>query len=576
MARTIYNKLVRDCIPDIIRSEGKNPLTSVVPEADRLRHLSLKLLEEAHEVFRCGDESEFVKEAADLIEVLRALASAHGVNWERVEAERVARARELGGFSQGVFLQSVQDGRGRNRSEPSLPVTPCLLTRDGSPSLLDVLRRELGNSRHCRIATAFYTRGMLNQLMRPFDGFLEQGGQLQILTSVMNNFNNPDDLVHLRRELPQCEIHIYYPGHGDGEERFASLPRPFHLKSFLFEKLDGQHSLIVGSSNLTTGGLEGNEEWNLYSNSEVNLSFSINDARSIYETARIEFDRHWAQESVEVTNTFLDSYRPRWERTRTARRILWDQIATRSVEEIRPRPAQKEAIQELDIRRRLGVRKAAIIAATGLGKTHLAAFDFKQSGMRSLLFIVHRENILREAREVFRQVLGDPKLGVILSGKRKAAERKAALRPGTSVFAMIQTLSRPDVLHQFNPHQFDYVVVDEFHHSKAASYQTVLDHFNPRFFLGLTATPERMDGRDILEFCDFNVAYEARLFDAIDQGWLAPFQYFAIQSIFHCMCFGLSVRSTFSTTILYERTALSSFSTCCSKFSPGVPSRFRS
>lgn len=529
MARTIYNKLVRDFVPEIIRSEGANPVTSVLQDADRLHHLYLKLLEEAHEVFRSGDEShKFVEEAADLVEVLRALASQLGVSWEEVEVQRIAREQQFGGFSRCVFLQCVQAGQSGSGADDSHPDTPCLLTRCSSPSLLDVLRRELANSQHCRIATAFCTRGMLNQLMRPFEGFLEQGGRLQILTSVMNNFNNPDDLAHLRRELVECELRVFYPGIGDGEERFARPPAPFHLKSFLFEKPDDRHSIIVGSSNLTAGGLEGNEEWNLYSNSEVNLPFSVDDSRSIYETARGEFDRHWTQESVDVTNTFLESYRPRWERMQAARRVLRDQIATISHERISPRPAQKKAMQELAIRRRVGIRKAAVIGATGLGKTHLAAFDFKQSSMQNVLFIVHRENILREARNVFRRVLEDPKLGVILSGKTKAAERQAARRSRTSVFAMIQTLSRPDVLSQFNPYQFDYVVIDEFHHSEAASYQKVLDYFDPGFFLGLTATPERMDGRDVLRFCDYNVAYEARLFDAIDQGWLTPFQYFAI------------------------------------------------
>jgi HKD family nuclease len=186
--------------------------------------------------------------------------------------------------------------------------------------LLDVLRRELANSRHCRIATAFCTRAMLNQLLRPFEAFLERGGRLQILTSVMNNFNNPDDLVHLRRQLEQSEVRIFYPGTEDPPDRFARPPAPFHLKSFLFEKLDDRHSLIVGSSNLTTGGLQGNEEWNLYSNSEVNLAFNADDARTIYDAARVEFDRHWSDESVEITPDFLEAYRPRWERAQAARR----------------------------------------------------------------------------------------------------------------------------------------------------------------------------------------------------------------------------------------------------------------
>jgi ERCC4-related helicase len=111
---------------------------------------------------------------------------------------------------------------------------------------------------------------------------------------------------------------------------------------------------------------------------------------------------------------------------------------------------------------------------------------------------------------VFRQVTQDDDFGVILSGNTPRDERDAALQERTSVFAMIQTLSRPEWLARFSPNHFDYVVIDEFHHSEAASYQKVLAHFDPEFLLGLTATPERMDGRDVLRFCDFNIAYEAR------------------------------------------------------------------
>ncbi len=202
MKRATYNKLVRDGIPEILQKEGLTVRTSIVPQPDRAYHLYLKLLEECHQLFRSGNRAEFVREAADLLEVVRALATANGVDWETIEAERVAREQELGGFSEGVFLLCVQNNKRGRRPADDASVTPCLLTRRSSPSLLDVLGRELANSCRCRIAVAFCTRGMLNQLMRPFERFLAQGGRLQILTSVMNNFNNPDDLLHVQDELP--------------------------------------------------------------------------------------------------------------------------------------------------------------------------------------------------------------------------------------------------------------------------------------------------------------------------------------------------------------------------------------
>jgi superfamily II DNA or RNA helicase/SOS-response transcriptional repressor LexA len=489
---------------------------------ERLHCLKLKLLEEVHQLFLSTDRGGFLSEAAGVVEILHAMAAEHGIEWDEIEQ---ARANGCGGCAADVFLHAVY---GESAPHDQEPATPHLLINGQSPSLLEVLRRELHGSRTCQVATAFCTRAMLNVLLRPFEDFLARGGELSLLTSVMNNFNNPDDLLHLRHQLPACRLRIYYPGEGDGPDRFAAVPSPFHLKCFLFEKHDGRNALIVGSSNLTAGGLGRNEEWNLYSNSEVNLPFRLDDDRSIFETARQQFRRYWETDSVELSEDFLEVYRARWQRARLVADKLRERLPTSPPPPPRPRPAQVEALEALGVRRRLGIRRCAVIAATGLGKTHLAAFDFRQSAARNVLFIAHRETILREAREVFRNVLGDPDFGVVLSRTASAEERRAACRGRASAFAMIQTLSRRNFLKQFDPRQFDYVVVDEFHHSEAATYRAVLDHFEPRFLLGLTATPERMDGRDVLRLCDYNVAYEARLFDAIDQGWLVPFQYFAL------------------------------------------------
>ena len=522
-----YGNLVRDRLPEVIRSTGATPVVSIVPKCDRLHHLRLKMLEEVHNLFRSADQASFLKDAADVVEVLRAMAQEYGIAWGQVEQARTVEASERGSFDEGVFLHTVYE-QGTSIAPDSVElITPSLVISGASPSLLDVLRRELHTSYLCKIATAFCTRAMLNVLLRPFDQFLARGGELYLLTSVMNHFNDPDDLLHLRGELPDCRLRIFYPGQGDGAQRFLAAPAPFHLKCFLFHKQDGRHALIIGSSNLTGGGLARNEEWNLYSNSEVNLPFRLGDSRTIFDTAEETFRGYWERDAVEVTDEFLAAYRPRWEQSHRATQSLRDTIALSLPAIPRPRQPQVRALASLALRREYGICRCAVIGATGLGKTHLAAFDFQQSGMANVLFVAHRENILREAQDVFRCVLRDAHFGIVLSGQSSASERQAARADNQSVFAMIQTLSRAR-LKQFARYQFDYVVVDEFHHSEAASYRRVLEYFKPRFLLGLTATPERMDGRDVLRWCDYNIAYEARLFDAIEQGWLAPFQYFAV------------------------------------------------
>ncbi|MGV8125368.1 MAG: DEAD/DEAH box helicase family protein [Candidatus Xenobiia bacterium LiM19] len=147
---------------------------------------------------------------------------------------------------------------------------------------------------------------------------------------------------------------------------------------------------------------------------------------------------------------------------------------------------------------------------------------FRQSGCGSLLFIAHRENLLEQARMAFGAILSNAGFGSIYGGGRDLPEQRDAL------FAMVQTLGRPENLERFSRDEFEYIVIDEFHHSMADSYRRILEHFTPSFLLGLTATPERLDGRDVLSLCDYNVACEVRLLDAVDRGWLSPFQYFAV------------------------------------------------
>ncbi len=407
-------------------------------------------------------------------------------------------------------------------------IHPELITPSSADSLFDILLRELSLSRRVYIATAFYDRGAVNMLLKPFQAFIGKGGEIFFLTSVMNHFNNPDVLRHLSEKVPGCRIRIYDPETSGDRLRDPLHPPPFHVKSYLFEHPDKTHSMIIGSSNLTRAGLLQNCEWNYFSNLEINTRFG---GRSISQKALHEFMLYWETKSFPVNDRFLNQYRPIWEKHRRLQKnLVREEQAAYRTQRPRPEPlpAQTEALESLDRFRLNRIDKAAVIAAPGVGKTYLSAFDFKASGLPNVLYIAHRENILQQSIGTFRHVLDNPAFGIILTGNASAADRKKALTSGSSVFATVQTLSQSQVLHSFAPDHFAYMIVDEFHHSAAESYRRVIEHFTPRFFLGMTATPERMDGRDVLRFCDYNVAYETRLLDAVDKGWLAPFQYFAV------------------------------------------------
>ena len=338
----------------------------------------------------------------------------------------------------------------------------------------------------------------------------------------MGNINRPDYLLHLQKFVEGIKVRVFHPP----GIPFERNPPNFHAKAYLFERSDKNGSIIIGSSNFTDAGFSSNVEWNYYSCSEVNLAFS---KVSPFQEALNEFERVWRKLSVEVTDEFLIGYRKRWRPpVPTPAEELFEEVGPfdagerLSLQKVLPNQAQREALENLIAFRRDGACKVAVIAATGVGKTYLSAFDFKQSGHKRLLFVAHRENILNRARHTFGSVMDNKSYGVILGGGNHIE------KPAEAVFAMIQTIARKEHLYSFPKNYFDYVVVDEFHHAEAAGYRRVLDHFQPRFLLGLTATPERMDGRDVLAICDYNVAYEVRLFDAIDKGWLTPFQYYAV------------------------------------------------
>lgn len=523
-----YRKLVRDKINDIILSSGKEPVVRQLDDAEYLYFLKLKLLEEAHELFNCTETKDFIKEAADVTEIIKAMAELQNVTLEEIETTRSSRARERGAFNSKDYLHAVyKDEKSKVDEQDGYLLVPSVVSNKTSPSLLELIIQELNESAECSIATAFLTRGMLNLLKQPIERFLAKGGKLKILTSIMNCFNDPDDLKHIESLFPDIELRIFYP-ETDGKA-FNRPPPAFHIKCFLFTKSDGHNSLVIGSSNMTGGGLQNNEEWNYFSNSEVNLPFAKNEFKTIFEQVRDKYNSYWTIDSIELSDQFFSYYNNIFDKRSKIRTMELELEAELETPELpEPRPAQKEALAQLAQRRESGITKAAVIAATGLGKTHLAAFDFAQSGMQNCLFIVHRANILTAAMETFRQVLQRPSFGKLLSGETPGNERTLIEQSDCSVFAMIQTLSRPETLEKFAANRFDYIIFDEFHHSAANSYKTVLQHFDGKFLLGLTATPERMDGRDVLEICDYEVAYESRLFDAIDQGWLTPFQYYAI------------------------------------------------
>ena len=264
----------------------------------------------------------------------------------------------------------------------------------------------------------------------------------------------------------------------------------------------------VGSSNLSKSALQHGVEWN--------LRLVSSDDEATFAAIRARFEHLLASPSTRrLSREIIDAYQ---ERAPVPEPPMPEARAPGRT----PNEIQREALEALRATRRDGHRKGLVVLATGLGKTFLAAFDFKAMGGERALFIAHREEILEQAKDSYQSVFPD-KVVCTYDGTLDA---NAEL-----VFASVQTLSRARHLGRFAPEFFDYIVVDEFHHAAASTYRKILSHFRPRFLLGLTATPDRMDGRSLLELCDDNLVYRRDLVHGITRRLLVPFHYFGIKDV---------------------------------------------
>ena len=300
---------------------------------------------------------------------------------------------------------------------------------------------------------------------------------------------------------------------------FDARTTKLHAKAWLLERASGLSTAFVGSSNLSHTALFDGLEWN------VRLS-SI-DAAHVIDRVRMTFESHWASEHFEPYDPAVNGDELEQALREHDRRSLGEASTISFANlDVRPYPHQQRMLEALTVERERHDRhRNLVVAATGTGKTVVAALDYRQLLERqrrrpSLLFVAHREEILRQSLATYRAVLRDGAFGEIHGGGRIAE--------GTHVFAMVQSLARGAAGARSPPDAFDVVVVDEFHHAAAATYDRLLNHLQPRELLGLTATPERLDGQDVTEWFDHRIAVELRLWEAIDQGFLVPFQYFGV------------------------------------------------
>nr|WP_163100592.1 DUF3427 domain-containing protein [Peribacillus alkalitolerans] len=292
----------------------------------------------------------------------------------------------------------------------------------------------------------------------------------------------------------------------------------FHTKAYLFHRTSDLNTVIIGSSNLSHSAL--------INGHELNVKIPDTSYLPIYEEAKKVFENTWnSPEAYEPTDDFILNYERFLEQkkqiSQTPASLVAESKLDYSTKTITPNEMQIDALQNLRNTRDLGNKKGVVIAATGTGKTYLAAFDVQAFAPKKLLYIAHREELLDNAIETFNTVLNKPELFGKITGNSKDFSNPY-------IFSTVQSLHKDGTLERFSPDEFDYMIIDEFHHAEAPTYKKILNYFTPNFLLGLTATPERMDGRNVLALCDHNIVYEIRLRDALEAKLLAPFHYFGV------------------------------------------------
>ena len=405
---------------------------------------------------------------------------------------------------QDTLIKSLKFGFVDNVKFQEGGYSPQILINDPESKryVLKDIQEELSKCQAFYISVAFITQSGIALIKSQLSDLMDKGIKGKILISPYLDFNDPVAMQELLK-LKNVEV------------RLAPESLQMHAKFYLFEH-EGKQVLISGNSNLTHNALKINYEWN------IKLTSTHNG--ELIQATKKEFEKIWAKSDV-LTTEKIDSYARKRLKTIRVDQIREEEIAEYQVTSIEPNKMQKEALRGLQAIRDSGKKKALVISATGTGKTYLSAFDVQQFEPKRMLFIVHREQILQKSLKDFQKVLQFPESeGLIYHSGADLTNKKY-------IFATIQTLSRDSHLNLFSEDYFDYILIDEVHKAGADSYKKVMSHFHPEFFLGMTATPERTDGQNIYELFDYNIAYEIRLQDALDNDMLCPFIYFGVKDI---------------------------------------------
>ena len=397
-------------------------------------------------------------------------------------------------------------------STSNLAYKPQFISNDykQGKKVLSSIEDELMTCDQFQISVVFITMGGITPLLQILQELEEKGIKGEILTTNYLSFSEPEALKTLNA-LSNITLKMYdVDKSGEG----------FHTKGYIFRKAE-IYRIIIGSSNITKTALTTNREWNtrIVSTSQGEMSKSVVD----------EFYELWNSKYALDFDEFYENYKKRYELIKKQRKLARSEEIT-SIEKYRLQPNSMQIgfITNLQKIVEAGEKRALLISATGTGKTYASAFAMRELGYKRVLFLVHRGQIAKQALESYKKVFDKSVSMGMVTGKHQDYN-------ADYIFATIQTLSKEDVLEKYDRNAFDAIVIDEAHHSSAHSYKKVMEYFTPKLWLGMTATPDKRDdnleGRNIYEIFNHQIAYEIRLQDAMEEDLLCTFHYFGITDL---------------------------------------------